>query len=237
MSQPAQFLTTQWAVVRDAGQENAAQLNALEKLCSTYWYPLYVYVRRRGYGQEDAADLTQEFFARVLSKRWIAGAAPELGRFRTFLLTALNRFLANEYDRSKAVKRGGDRQIISWDQENAETRYLAEPATSDTPDKVFDRRWALTVLEQAIRRLREEAKIVGANHSETLSAFLSREPESGEYEQIAQQLQMSRGAVGVAVHRMRARYRQLVREEIAATVNGQTTVDEELQYLFAVLRD
>jgi RNA polymerase sigma-70 factor (ECF subfamily) len=209
---------------------------ALEKLCGTYWYPLYAYVRRRGYGPEEAADLTQEFFARVLSNSWLSAATPDLGRFRTFLLTALTRFLANEYDRSKAVKRGGDRQFTSWDHQTAETRYLCEPATSETPDKIFERRWALTVLEQALQRLKLEASDGDARQFEALSPFLSREPESGEYERVASGLLMTRGALGVAVHRLRGRYRQLIREEIAATVSDASAVDEELQYLFTILR-
>jgi RNA polymerase sigma factor (sigma-70 family) len=237
LSGSPQFVTTEWTVVRDAAQESAAQMAALEKLCGRYWYPLYAYVRRRGYGPEEAADLTQEFFARVLSNRWLCDATPELGRFRTFLLTALTRFLANEYDRSKAVKRGGDRQFTSWDQQSAETRYLCEPATLDTPDRVFERRWALTVLEQALQSLKKEVANGGdARQFEALSPFLSREPESGEYEKVASGLHMSRGGVSVAVHRLRGRYRQFVREEIAATVSSASAVEEELQYLFTILR-
>jgi DNA-directed RNA polymerase specialized sigma24 family protein len=237
ISAPSQFVTTQWQVVLQAGRNGEAQRWALEELCGSYWYPLYAYVRRRGNDPDDAADLTQEFFARVLRKNWLSDLTPGAGRFRCFLLTAMNRFLANEYDRSQAVKRGGDRQFISLDQRMAEARYFSEPVALETPEKTFDRRWALTVLEQALSRLRSEVLDTGNTRQfELLVPFLSREPETGEYAGLAARLEITRGAVGTAVYRLRLRYRQLVRDEIAGTVTNSSQVEEEMQDLFAALR-
>jgi RNA polymerase sigma factor (sigma-70 family) len=229
------FVTTQWNLVLSAAKTGAAQPNALEQLCRAYWYPLYAYVRRRGNDSEDARDLTQEFFSRLLEKKWLADIEPEGGRFRSFLLTAMNRFLANEYDRAQAAKRGGGRQIISLDEERAEERYLNEPVTSETPEKVFERRWALTVLDQALARLRAESTDK-PRQFELLNPFLSREAGEGEYAAIGAELGVTGGAVGVAVHRLRQRYRQLVREEIANTLVDANQVDEEMRQLLAALR-
>jgi len=209
----------------------------MEQLCQTYWYPLYAYVRRRGHAGEDAQDLTQEFFTRLLEKNWLAEIEPEGGRFRAFLLTALNRFLANEYDRSRAAKRGGGRQIISLDQERAEERYLNEPTTAETPERIFERRWALAVLDQALSKLRDEACATGKSRPfALLNSFLSREADPGEYASVAGQLGVTAGAVGVAVHRLRQRYRELVRETIGNTLADATHIDEEMRHLFAALR-
>src|ERR1051326_2370875 len=146
------FTTTQWSVVLAAGGRDPVQsLEALESLCSAYWYPLYAYVRRRGHEPADAQDLTQEFFARLLEKNWLADLEPEGGRFRSFLLTALNRFLANQYDRTRTLKRGGGRVFVPLDRDETEGRYLGEPACEETPERIFDRGWALTVLEQALK--------------------------------------------------------------------------------------
>jgi len=231
------FVTTQWNVILSAANTGAAQIDALEQLCRAYWYPLYAYVRRRGHGPEDAQDLTQEFFARLLEKNWLADIEPAGGRFRSFLLTAMNGFLANEYDRSRAAKRGGGKQIISLDQDRAEERYLNEPATDETPERIFERRWALTVLDQALARLRNEYETAEKSRQfDLLNPFLSREAGEGEYASVAKQLGFGAGAIGVAVHRLRQRYRESVRQEIANTLADATRVDEEMRHLFAALR-
>lgn len=233
-----QFTTTHWTVVLAAAQSDPRkQAAALEQLCRTYWYPLYSYIRRRGNGPEEAQDLTQEFFARLLEKHWLAGVEKNGSRFRSFLLTALNGFLANEYDRATAAKRGGGQQILSLDAEQAEHRYSLEPSTSETPEKIFDRRWALTVLDRALSRLKDETAVSGkARQFELLSPFLSREADAGEYATLAKKLAVSAGAVGVSVHRLRQRYRELVRAEIADTVADSAQVDAEMRDLFAALR-
>ena len=233
----AQFTTTHWTVVLAAkGVPAERQAAALEQLCRTYWYPLYSYIRRRGNGPEDAQDLTQEFFARLLEKQWLENVEKNGSRFRSFLLTALNGFLANQHDRAQAAKRGGGQPIISLDAVEAERRYLQEPATS-APEQIFDRRWALTVLEQAFARLKEETLATGkARQFEVLNPFLSHEPEAGEYVAAAAKLQSSAGTVGVLVHRLRARYRDLVRAGIAETLAEPSQLDAEMAELFAALR-
>ena len=234
----ARFNTTHWTVVLAAGgTDPQQQLAALEQLCRTYWYPLYAYVRRRGNAPEDAQDLTQEFFARLLEKQWLEGVEKNGSRFRSFLLNALNGFLANQYDRASAAKRGGGRQALSLDAEQAEHRYSLEPATNETPEKVFDRRWALTVLDRGLGRLKDETTASGkARQFELLNRFLSHEPDAGEYAATAAELGVTAGGVGVSVHRLRQRYRELVRAEIAETVADPAQVDAEMEELFAALR-
>jgi RNA polymerase sigma-70 factor (ECF subfamily) len=233
------FQTTHWSIVMTAGQgDPARRAEALEILCRTYWYPLYAHVRQRGLRPEDAQDLTQEFLAQLIEKNWLANLDPHpsAGRFRSFLLTALDRFLINDYDRTHAAKRGGGRQLLSLDKEQAEGRFLKELATDDTPEKNFDRRWALATLDASIRRLRAETAVAGkTTQFELLDPFLSREAEAGEYAQIAEQLGLSVGAVGVAVHRLRQRYREVVRVEIANTVADFGQVDEEMRHLVEAL--
>jgi RNA polymerase sigma-70 factor (ECF subfamily) len=230
------FVTTQWATVLLASREGEAQLKALEQLCRVYWYPLYAYIRRRGHSPEDAKDLTQEFFERLLSKNWLAKAAPEAGRFRTFLLTALNRFLANEYDRTHALKRGGGTQILPLDGTAAEAEYQRELPTAESPDKLFERRWALALLDQALNRLRQEIVAAGKGPQlEVLNPFLSREPEHQEYEEIAAQLGMSRSGVAVTVYRLRQRCREVLRDEVAATLADPSQIDEEMRYILTAL--
>src|SRR5256885_7291300 len=232
------FQTTHWSVVLTAGRSDSPRrAEALEKLCRAYWYPLYAFARQRGQGPEDAQDLTQEFLARLLEKNWLADLDPHTGRFRSFLLTALTHFLINEYDRGQAAKRGGGRKLLSLDQTQAEGRFRHEPATDETPEKIFRSRWALAVLDQALGHLRSEISAAGKSRQfELLNPFLSREAEAGEYSTIAEQLGVSVGAVGVAVHRLRQRYREVVREEIANTIADPAQVDEEMRHLFAVLR-
>jgi RNA polymerase sigma factor (sigma-70 family) len=233
------FRTTRWSVVLKAGAGDCAGgFEALQTLCSIYWYPLYAFIRRRGYLPEEAQDLTQEFFARLIEGKDLEIADPEKGRFRGFLLTSLKHFLSNERDRKQAQKRGGEYTFVSWEQNSAEGRYEKEPAHDLTPEKMFERRWALTVLETAIQQLRKEYVRAGkADLFDTIQVFLSGETSQGLYASLALELQMSEGSLRVAVHRLRGRYAHLVRQEIERTVSKAETVDEELQHLIAVLSE
>jgi RNA polymerase sigma factor (sigma-70 family) len=229
------FVTTHWSVVLSAqDKESPASQAALETLCRTYWFPLYAYVRRFGHNAHDAQDLTQGFFARVLEKDYLKTAARERGRFRTFLLVMLKRFLAGEWDRQHAQKRGGFTPLVSIDQELAESRFAAEPADSLQPDRVFDRQWAMTLLERTMSCLREEYVSTGrAKLFELLSGCIAREEGSLRYAEIAARLNLTEAAVKMAVHRLRARYRELLRAEIAGTVSSPEEVDEEIRHLFS----
>ena len=235
----AQFTTTHWSVVLAAGDVASPQATeALEKLCRTYWYPLYAYVRRKGYSADDAQDLTQEFFARLLARNYLSVADRNKGKFRSFLLGSLEHFLAREWTKAHAQKRGGGQPSFSLDELDAENRYLLEPTHELTAEKIFDRRWATTLLDQAMARLCEECV---ANHKgdlfQKVESFLSGEKGEASYADVAAALKMSEGAVKVAVHRLRQRYGELVRAEIEETVATVKEVDEELRYLFAVLRE
>ncbi|MBI2929153.1 MAG: RNA polymerase sigma factor [Verrucomicrobia bacterium] len=234
----AGFTTTHWSVVLAAGQPDSPQAQAaLETLCRTYWYPLYAYVRRRGHGPEDAQDLTQEFFAQLLRKNYPARAERAKGRFRTFLLHTLSQFLADQRERATALKRGGGQVFISLDEESPEDRYRLEPADELTPEKLFERRWAQTILDQALARL--HAEFVGAGKGETyevLQAFEPGEQSALSYADAAARLGVSESAVKSMIHRLRQRHRELVREEIAHTVPTLAEIDEELRHLVAVLR-
>lgn len=232
----SRFVTTQWNVVLNAAGPGGAQSDALEQLCRAYWYPIYAFIRRRGNGPDDAQDLTQEFFARLLQKGWLSGIEPTGGRFRSFLLTAVNRFLANEFDRAQAAKRGGGKRVISLDDERAEQRYANEPFTEETPEKVFERRWASTLMDQALTRLRDETTAAGTSRQfAALNLFLSREPGSGEYASVALELESTSAAVAVAVHRLRARYRDLVRQEVARTLTDPADINAEMRHLYEAL--
>jgi RNA polymerase sigma-70 factor (ECF subfamily) len=229
------FATTHWSVVLTAGSSDAPQAqDALEKLCQTYWYPLYAYVRRRGNSPADAEDLTQEFFARLLERNWVAEANPDRGRFRSFLLDALNHFLAKEWRKGRAQKRGGGVQMMSLD--SAETRYGNEPADGVTPEQQFERKWALTLLGVVLQRLCAEFE---REHQpgtfEFLRPCLVGDRDAQPYSAISAKLDMSEGAVKVAVHRLRRRYRQLLREEVAQTVASSDEVDNEVHHLITVL--
>jgi len=233
----AVFVTTHWSVVLTAGLSDSTRAQAaLANLCQAYWYPLYAYVRRRGYGPHDAQDLTQEFFARLLQQNWLAQADRERGRFRTFLLSALNHFLTNEWHKAQAQKRGGGVQTVPLQLDTAETRYGQEPADRLAPDQVYERRWAIALLDQVLDRLRAE-HVVGHKTAlfETLKPCLIGDRPAQPYATLAAQLGLSEGAVKVAVHRLRQRYRQLLREEIAHTVATSGEVEEEMRYLLAVL--
>jgi DNA-directed RNA polymerase specialized sigma24 family protein len=234
---PDYFATTHWSVVLTAQRTDTTRAQAaLARLCQTYWYPLYAFVRRQGHSPHDAQDLTQGFFARLLSGNFLAEIAPEKGNFRSFLLAALKHFLANEWDRAHAAKRGGGQPVISLDDTDAEERYRLEPVDNMTADKLFDRRWVMTLLEQVTTRLRSEYTRLGnAVLYEKLKDCLGGSRESAPYSQLAAELKMTEGAVKVAVHRLRARYRELLREEIAQTVTNQAEVDEEIRHLFSLL--
>jgi RNA polymerase sigma-70 factor (ECF subfamily) len=224
---PLSFATTRWSLVlaaRDRAEPGAG--DALGALCSTYREPLYAYIRRRGHGAEEANDLVQEFFARLLEKDFLAGVDRRKGRFRSFLLAACNHFLANERDRARARKRGGGRHGLALE---------AAPADGLTPEKVFERRWALALLEQVMGRLRREFETRGKGRLfDALRGFLVGEKGAG-YRQSAQELGMSEGAVKVAVHRLRRRYREVLYEEIGRTVEGPQEIEEEVRALFAAL--
>ena len=233
----AAFVTTHWSVVVSAVRSDTTQSrNALEQLCRVYWYPLYAYVRRRGHSPEDAQDLTQEFFARLLERNWLARADQARGRFRTFLLVAMERFLANEWDKARALKRGGGMPTLPLQFDTAETRYGAEPADPRTPEQSFERRWAIALLDEVLHRLDTEQQAEGkAAQFAALKPSLVGSRASLPYEQIAQATGLSEGAVKVAVHRLRQRYRELLRAEIAHTVTSAEDVDIEMRHLFNVL--
>jgi RNA polymerase sigma-70 factor (ECF subfamily) len=236
--QPGQwFATTHWSVVLAAGHDSSpGAQEALEKLCGAYWYPLYAYVRRQGRSAEDAQDLTQAFFAKLLEKKSLRHAQKERGRFRTFLLTSLKNFLSHEWERAQSAKRGGGSIHLSWDQTSAEERYQLEPVSDLTPDRVFEQRYALTVFQQALNRLRDESVTDGKSERfEQLKAFLTDEPTPGAYKAVAERLGMSPDSVAVSVHRLRQRYAELVREGIAQTVDGPAEVQEELRYLIGLV--
>jgi RNA polymerase sigma-70 factor (ECF subfamily) len=231
------FVTTRWSVILAAGRlENAGSRGALEKLCQTYWYPLYAYVRRHGRSPEDAQDLTQEFFARLLEGNWVERADREKGKFRSFLLTAMNHFLSGEWDKARAQKRGGGVPAVPLQLDTAETRYGLDPADRTTPEQVYERRWAVALLDEVLRRLREEYSAEGkAGLFESLNPCLIGERTAQPYAEMAVKLGVSEGTVKSAVHRMRQRYRQLLREEIAHTVAEPGEVDAEMRHLFSVL--
>jgi RNA polymerase sigma factor (sigma-70 family) len=233
--QPAwRFASTRWSLVAAAGQGASPEAQeALAVLCRVYWYPLYAYARRRLGNVEDAQDATQAFFAQLLEKDYVQAADPERGRFRSFLLTAFKRFLAKERERDRAQKRGGGRHIVPLDFQMGEHRYHLEPADHATPETIFERRWALTLLEQALARLRQEFETADKQKIfDGLKATLTGDGVAEPYAEIAGRLEMSEPAVKVAVHRLRRRYQELLREEIAQTVVTASEIDEELRDLF-----
>ena len=234
----ALFSATHWSVVLAAGHADPPQAaEALEKLCRAYWYPLYVYVRRRGYHPEDAQDLTQDFFAHLLQHGVFAAANPQRGRFRSFLVASLDHFLINEWKRAQTGKRGGTTAFIPSDAAEAERRYGQEPVTSLTPEKLLDQQWAFTLLEQAVVGLGREFVAAGKGAQfHRLKEFLTRKVDYGQYPAVATELGLSPAAIALTVHRMRQRYRELVRAEIAHTVASPEELDEEMRYLFAVIR-
>ncbi len=233
--QGGRFVTTHWSVVLRAGLgDSPAAEAALSDLCRTYWYPLYAFVRRQGHRPHDAEDLTQGFFARLLDKKYLATADQAKGKFRTFLLMVLKRFLANEWDWQHAQKRGGFQPIVSIDQEQAEARLAAEPSCEAAPDVLFDQQWAAALLEKVIGRLSEEYASTGRSAIfGQLRGCLVPGGVSRKYSEIAERLHLTESAVKMAVQRMRARYRQILREEISQTVMRPEDVDDEIRHLFA----
>lgn len=229
------FVTTHWSVVLAARDEESPRAtDALAQLCHSYWYPLYAYIRRRGHEPHDAQDLTQEFFARLLEKNILKAVQQERGKFRWFLLSAVKRFLANEWNREHAAKRGGGQSIVSLDEETAEGRYRYEVVDHTGPDKLFDQSWAMTLLEQAQVQLQREYDESGRSALfNQLKIFLSGDRAPISHEEAGAVLGMSEGAVKVAVHRLRQRYRDSLREQIAQTVSTPAEVEEEIQQLFA----
>lgn len=234
---PGQFATTRWSIVVSAGRRNSPDAQeALAVLCERYWCPLYSFVRRRGFNQDEAQDLTQEFFVHLLERDALQLADRERGRFRSFLLASLQNFIHSFWRREKAKKRGGDRVRLSLDFESAETMYRHEPEDLLSPERIFERRWAMTVLANAVARLREEHATAGKLALfETLKAFLGGAGETSGYRDAGRQLAMNEGAVKVAVYRLRRRCRELLRTEIAQTVTTTDEIDEELRELFAIL--
>jgi len=230
-----QFPATRWTLVVAAGDPHRKEArSALVSLCENYWYPLYAYLRRRGYPSDLAQDLTQEFFIRVLEGRYLNRAEPEKGRFRAFLLTSLKFFVADEEDRQRAHKRGGG-LLVPLEFSSGEERYQREPAHDDTPERIFERRWALSVLDRVVEKLRNEFVQHGRpEHFERLKVFLLGQSDA-PYAALAQELNTSEGALKVAIHRLRKRYSELFRQEIADTVADPNEVESEFRHLAAVL--
>ena len=233
------FATTHWTVVLAAGEQNSKQADvALEELCRTYWYPLYVYVRRQTPTREDAEDLTQAFFARFLEKNYLADVNSERGRFRAFLLASLKHFLANEWDRANRQKRGGGMTNVPLDWQNADTRYQIDPPDHLSPDKLYDRAGAVTVLERVLARLRAESVADGKVESfDHLKPFLMVGKGAIPYAQVAESLKLTEGAVRVSVHRLRGRYRDLLRDEVRQTISDPAQVEEEMRALFSAFAE
>ncbi|MEM7305533.1 MAG: sigma-70 family RNA polymerase sigma factor [Planctomycetota bacterium] len=234
------FLTTRWSVVLRAGGEQAGEVGdtreALESLAQSYWFPLYGYVRRRGYGEDEARDLTQAFFARLLERRDVASAAPEKGRFRSFLLTSLQHFLVNAEERERALKRGGGRAPLSIDANAADSRYGLEPTDEETPERAFERSWARSVLERTLERLHGEYEARGKEELfAALRPHLVAEDAGQPHAALAAELGLSEGATKVALHRLRSRYRRALRAEVADTVGEASDVEDELRQLFRAL--
>ena len=235
----AWFVTTHWSVVLSAGHSDTPRAaEALQRLCQTYWYPLYTYVRRRGYSPQDAQDLTQGFFACLLERQSLATADPEKGRFRSFMLGAMNYFLATEWAKMQTQKRGGGREIFSLDLAAAEQRFDLESADHATPDKAFDQAWATALLDKVLSQLEAEFRREGKIQLfDMLKQTLTGSRESQPYGVLAAQLSINEGAVKTAVHRLRKRYRQLLEAEIANTVTSPGEVKEEMRYLLKAAAD
>lgn len=238
MTSSPDFATTQWSLVLRVGRNSDSATAALQTLCERYWYPLYAYVRRRGIESHQAQDLTQEFFARLLEKKSLAAASPDRGRFRAFLLTSLKNFLTNEWEKGQAQKRGGGQPAVSLqlNLDSAESRLSLEPTYNLTPERCFERQWALLMLELVMKRLQAEHESAGkARHFELLKEALAGGAERLAYVNIAAELGVSEEAARQAASRLRKRYRELLREEVSQTVAGPEEVDDEIRSLFQVL--
>jgi len=235
-SQAAAFATTHWSVVLQAGECDSPQAAAaLASLCRAYWYPLYVHVRRLGWGPEDAKDLTQQFFARFLEGHHLERADPERGRFRSFLLTSLKHFLADEWDKLRTQKRGGGQRTISWDGFDPEVRYLHEPAENLSPDRIYEKRWAGILLESVLGQLQSEYQKAGRElEFAQLKSFVWGDGNPGTYAEASARMQIRENALKVAVHRLRKRFRDQLRREVSRTVSSPEEVEAELQHLRAL---
>ena len=232
------FATTRWSVILAAGRESSVESEAaLATLCETYWYPLYAYLRRQGQNSAEAQDLTQGFFFRLLEKGYLQQVERERGKFRSFLLASLKHYIINEWDRGRAAMRGGGRKHLSVDFEAGESRYRLEPVGGETPESIFEKEWALALLDRVQEALRGEFRDAGKeNHFDRLGVCLTGEPRSTSYRELAAELGTTEGAVKVAVHRLRRRFRDRLREEIAQTVASEADIDDEIRTLFDPLR-
>jgi len=231
------FHTTSWTLVRAAsGDPTADSRQALAALCQKYWHPIYAFVRGRGYDPEQSKDLTQGFFALLIEKNYLLDADPKRGRFRFFLLGAVKHFLANERDRANTLKRGGGQVAVSIDLAEAEEWHMQAAVDQTTPESLYERRWALSLLENVMSKLRAEFAHVGkAKEFDRLSVFLNRDSESARYDTLAEEMGVSAGALRMSVHRMRRRYVSLLRAEVAESVSGPEEIDGELRYLMSIL--
>lgn len=234
----AAFVTTQWSIVLAAGETSSPESQqALEELCRAYWFPLYAYLRRRGHSSQDAQDLVQDFLAHLVARRAFAGVSPDRGRFRSYLSACLNHFVADAADRERAQKRGGGGVLLSLDAGHADQLYQLEARNELSAAQLFDRRWAVAVMDRALERLRAEQVASGKEAVfGRLRPFLTDTAEPGDYEPVAAQLGQTPNAVAVAVNRLRCRYRELVRVEVAATVGDPAQIDLEMQHLLAAMR-
>lgn len=234
---PTSFQTTHWSVILAAGQDGDTKTaTALERLCQTYWFPIYAYLRRQNHDSHEAQDLTQAFFAHLLERDRLRSVHPDKGKFRSFLIAALKNFLVNEHDKRQCLKRGGQFTFIPLDVENGETRYHLEPFHELTPDKAFERTWALATLDAVLRRLRDEYTADGkAELFGTLQPYLSGDKGATPYSEVANQLGLTESAVKMAVLRLRRRFGESLRQEIAQTVAEPSEIDEEIRCLFAAV--
>jgi len=234
----AAFMTTHWSIVRAAGDSSAPKHEqALSTLCQTYWFPLYAYLRRNGHDANEAADHTQAFFTQLLDKKYLRQVQPKPGKFRSFMLTALKHFVANQRKYDRAKKRGGGKNILSLNYDQAENRYALEPATNLSPEKLFEKSWALTVLTRTMERLEEE--LAAKNRQklfEHLRAYVVAEQSAVPYHDLSDKLEMTEGAIRVAVHRLRQRCKEILRDEVAQTVATAEEVEEEIRSLFIALQ-
>jgi RNA polymerase sigma-70 factor (ECF subfamily) len=228
--------TTYWTLIQAASEGLPSESRAaLAALCQAYWYPVYSFIRRKVFEDEKARDLTQGFFVLLIEKNYLAAADRERGKFRSFLLTAVKSFLANEHDRATALKRGGGQAPISINMSEAEGRSF-EPVETATPESLFQRQWALSLLERVMSKLREEFGSSGKlDEFNKLMPFLNKDSGSGRYEAMAEEIGVSAGALRMSVHRMRRRYRDLMRSEIAETVSNTEDIDDEIRFLLSVL--
>jgi RNA polymerase sigma factor (sigma-70 family) len=233
----ARFATTHWSVVLAAGDRADTQYEcALQALCQTYWYPLYAYARHRGHQTPDAEDLIQSFFMRIMEKDVLARITRDKGRFRSFLLTALNHFRIDEWKQARTEKRGAGRTIVGLEMDQAEERYRHEPVDTTTPETLFDQNWAVTLLNTVFDQLQQEQAEAGRGERfKQLKFCLTGQRSAVPYTQLAEKLNLSEAALKVQVHRLRKRYRELLRQEVAHTVSSPEDIEEEMQHLFEVL--